>query len=61
MVCQTSWVIFGVYLRLAMGLIAVPLVNSCFLGFSGFMDEHDQGLLCISRATASASSITAMA
>jgi hypothetical protein len=61
MVCQTSWEVFRLYLRVDTGLTAVHLVSSSFLGFSGFMDERHQGLLCISRVTASARSITAMA
>jgi len=42
-------------------LTAVHLVSSSFLGFSGFMRDGPQRLFGISRATASANSITAMA
>jgi len=40
---------------------AIHLVSSSFLGLSGFMRTRHQRLFCISRATASASSITAIA
>ena len=44
-----------------MGVTAVHLVSSSFLGFKGFMRERFQGLLGISRATAWPKSMTAMA
>jgi hypothetical protein len=44
-----------------MGVTAVHLVSSSFLGFNGFMRERFQGLLCTSRATAWPNSMTAMA
>ena len=46
---------------LAMGLTAVHLLNSSFLGFSGFMNYRPQRLVCISRNTSCPNSITAMA
>jgi hypothetical protein len=46
---------------LAMGLTAVHLVSSSFLGFNGFMRERFQGLLGNSRSTAWPKSITAIA
>jgi len=44
-----------------MGLTAVHLVSSSFLGFSGFMLLNPQRMFCTSRATAWPSSITAIA